>query len=77
LEINVDDKNRLVSIWLTKAEKTDENTRNSLKPLYEKYHAEKYKVGVFLSGNGDLIDKTSSLLLHNRYKEVKKRENVR
>ena len=67
LEINIDDDKRIVSVWLTKAEKADDNFRQSLKPFYQKYHNRKYKVAVYLSGEGDLLESTKALLLHNRY----------
>ena len=66
MEINVDDDKKLVSIWLTKSEKSDNNLRLSLKPLYQKYHRQKYKTAVYLSGEGSLLESTTALLLHNR-----------
>ncbi len=77
MEINVDDKNRLVSVWLSKAEKEDQSIKSQLQPLYDNYHSQKYKVGVFLSGGESLFELSKDLLLHNRYKEAKMRENVR
>lgn len=69
MEIHVDDKKRLVEIWLTKAERSDIAVLNSLKPVYQKFNAQKYKVGVFLSGDGDLFENTKNLLMINRYRD--------
>lgn len=40
--------------------------RERLKPLYQKYKAQKYLVAVFESGDRDLADATSDLLCYNR-----------
>lgn len=78
MEINVDEENRLVNIWLTKAEKEDSNTLELLKPFYEEYHMQKYNVGVFLSGKGNLFENSRDFLLHNRYQsKVKNDEKLR
>lgn len=69
LEIHVDEKNFLVQIWLTRAEKADVNLRNALIPIYARYKADKYKVAVFLSGEGPLLENTKHLLSINRYRD--------
>ena len=66
MEINVRDNERIVEIWLTNQEKTNEKIKKSLNPLFDKYKQMKYKVAVFQSGNRDLADCTAGLLLYNR-----------
>ena len=66
MELNIRDDERIVEIWLTNREKTNEKLRDSLKPVYDKYREMKYKVAVFQSGSRDLTDSTAGLLLHNR-----------
>ncbi len=66
MEINVNMEKKIVELWLTKTEKADEKFRESLKPLYKKYHDQKYTVAVFLSGKGDLFEGTRDLLIHNK-----------
>ena len=66
LEINVRDHCKIVEIWLSNSEKRDELLRERLKPLYQKYKAQKYLVAVFESGDRDLADATSDLLCYNR-----------
>lgn len=66
MEMQVDHKNKLVTIWLTNAEKHDENLRASLSPIYREYKTKHYLVAVFESGEGDLLEGTKNLLLHNR-----------
>lgn len=57
---------RIVEIWLSNAEKHDTDLRERLKPLYREYKAKNYLVVVFESGEQDLIEATSSLLIYNR-----------
>ena len=66
LEINVRDHCKIVEVWLSNSEKQDELLRERLKPLYQKYKAQKYLVAVFESGDRDLADATSDLLCYNR-----------
>ena len=64
IELNIHDKQKYVSIWLTKAECCDAELRENLKPLYDKYKKKKYRVVVFESGRGDLGLLTRDLLKH-------------
>jgi len=66
VEIRVMDSDKIVEIWLTNSEKNNLAIHSSLKPLYAAYRAKKYKVAVFQSGDGNLLENTSGLLLHNR-----------
>ena len=66
MEICVKDSAKIVEVWLSNTERSNTALRQSLKPLYEKYKQKKYKVAVFESGHGDLLDNTEGLLLHNR-----------
>ena len=66
MEICVKDSQRIVEIWLTNAEQGDASLRESFRPLFEAYKQRKYKVAIFQSGRGDLLDNTAGLLLHNR-----------
>lgn len=66
MEIIVMDDEKLVTIWLTRAEQEDTVLREQLKPLYAKYKAMKYMVAQFHSGTEDLYEGTKDLLLYNR-----------
>lgn len=66
MEINIRDNSKIVEVWLTNREKRDDLLRERLKPLYQKYSAEKYLVAVFESGARDLADAASDLLCYNR-----------
>lgn len=66
MEINVRDNGKIVEVWLTREEKKDDNLRERLKPLYQKYKAKKFLVAVFESGEQNLEELTGSLLGYNR-----------
>ena len=76
MEIVVDDNNKRVEIWLTRAEKNDMGLREALKPIFTKYKSMKYLVAVFSSGEQDLLTNTKNLLLHNRNLLAKTIENT-
>lgn len=65
IELNIHDKQKYVSVWLTKAESVDPALKESLKSLYSEYKQKKYRVVVFESGRGDLPTLTRDLLKHN------------
>lgn len=72
MQMNVDDKKKIVDIWLTKAEKHDAKLKESLKDIYKKYNEQKYLVAVFMSGEQDLYESTRDLLLYNRRRAAEK-----
>ena len=74
--MEVREQSRTVELWLTQEEKNDPAFREGLKPIYEKYRAQKYLVAVFLPGEGDLYQQTRDLLVYNRRKlaEIEVRE---
>ena len=67
LEFHVDNESYIVGIWLTNAEKKDDDLKKELQFVCDDYRNKKYKIAFFLSGNGNLLEYTQSLLLHNRY----------
>ena len=74
--MEVREQSRTVELWLTKEEKNDPVFREGLKPIYEKYGAQKYLVAEFLPGEEDLYQQTRDLLVYNRRKlaEIEVRE---
>lgn len=72
MQINVREDSRTVELWLTRAERDDPGLRESLKPLYQQYKAQKYLVAVFLSGEEELYPGTRDLLLYNRRKAAER-----
>ena len=66
MEINVLDDEKLVTIWLTRAEQSDAALQEQLKSVYAKCKAKKYMVTLFHSGTEDLYECTRDLLLYNR-----------
>lgn len=68
----VHDDMKLVEIWLTKAESEDEAVNRELEPLYAEYKKKKYRVVIFSSGKGDMLEFTKDLLKHNLELSVRK-----
>lgn len=75
MEMEVSEKDRIVYYWLTNEEKENTEFRQALKPQYGEWSRKGYKVCVFLSGRGNLVDLTKELLIHN--KQVIAKRNVR
>ena len=65
LQMMVQKEQRIVELWLTRAEKDDPAFQPALKPLFQQYKAQNYLVAVFLSGEADLYQQTRDLLLYN------------
>ena len=63
---------KLVEIWLTKAESDDDAFRRKLEPIFAEYKKKKYRVVVFSSGKGDMLELTKDLLKHNLELSVRK-----
>ena len=72
MRMTVNEESKIVGIWLTNAEKNDAELRESLKPLYKRYHDQKYLVAVYMSGEQDLYENTRDLLLYNRRRSAEK-----
>ena len=66
MEFKVQSGKKTVEIWLTNAEKDNEDLRDQLKLLYQKYKRQGYLVITFQSGNENLTDLTGALLTTNR-----------
>ena len=66
MEINIRDRDKLVEIWLTNAEKDDEDLQRRLRPLYQTCQKQGYLAAVFKSGNEGLTALTGTLLTSNR-----------
>ena len=66
MQVCVKDSMKIVEVWISNADKNDAKLSESLQDIYAEYGQKKYKVAVFESGRGDLLDSTIGLLLHNR-----------
>lgn len=66
MEMNVKNEQKMVYIWLTRAEKNDPQLQADLKDIYARYKKQKYLVAVFESGDGDLYQGTLDLLAYNK-----------
>ena len=64
--MEVHEQDKLVELWLTRAESRDPAFRDSLKPLCQQYKEQNYLVSMYLSGEAELYLQTRDLLLYNR-----------
>lgn len=62
MEMMIDHQHHLISIWLP----NDEKDVAILEPVFRKYRGSPYKVAVFRSGKGDLVNNTAGLLRVNK-----------
>ena len=76
LQIDVFDNQKIVAVWLTKAERNDERVREKLRELRADYKAKKYTVAEYQSGEGDLHTSIYELLRYNKLR-VAERETER
>lgn len=66
MKVEVNDRFRFASVWLTNEEKEDSQVREKLLPIIAEYKAKKYKFVIYESGSRDLLEQTQSLLSHNK-----------
>lgn len=66
MEVRVHEDMKLVEVWLTRQEQTDNAIREQLQRMYQDYKNRKYMVAQFHSGGGDLYAITRDLLIFNR-----------
>ena len=66
MEILTNDQFKCVSIWLTKAESSDEAVKAKLEQIFSEYRGTKWKVAVMYSGSEDLYDMVEGLVVHNK-----------
>lgn len=76
LQIDVFDNQKIVAVWLTKAERNDERVREKLRELRAEYKAKKYTVAEYQSGDGALHTSIYELLRYNKLR-VAERETER
>lgn len=72
MKIDPHDNSKLVEIWLTKEDQKDQALQAWLREQYRDYAKKKYTVVVFRSGNQDLAEETSALLLYNRRRSAER-----
>ena len=66
LQIDILDNQKIVAVWLTRAERDDESVMWRLRSLRSEYKAKKYTVPEYHSGSGDLHTSVLDLLTYNK-----------
>lgn len=72
LEINTHQESKLVDIWLSHEDQSSQDMQKRLQNIYRRCAEEKYTVAVFCSGQQDLTEETSALLLYNRRRSAER-----
>ena len=72
MEINFHKESKLVDVWLSKEDQTSQDVQERLRELYRRCAEKKYTVAVFCSGQQDLQEETSALLLYNRRRSAER-----
>ena len=72
MEINSHKESKLVDVWLSREDQTSQEVQDCLRDLYRRCKEEKYTVAVFYSGQKDLAEETSALLLYNRRRSAER-----
>ncbi len=62
----INENSKIIFYWLTQKERNDDNLQQDLNKKYDEHKSKGYKVCTFVSGDGNLLDNTKNLLLHNR-----------
>lgn len=66
MKVQINDREKMVTIWLTHQDQEDADIQETIQKISKEYKSKKYLVGVFLSGQEDLLEQTSGLLCHNQ-----------
>lgn len=72
MEINPHQERKLVEIWLSHEDQASQEVQTRLREVYRRCAEEKYTVAVFCSGQQDLAEETSALLLYNRRRSAER-----
>ena len=66
MQIQVHEGKKIVCVWLTKDESSDDTTPAQIKKVIAQFRPKKYLVVIFRSGTQELTESTRELLRYNR-----------
>lgn len=72
MEINPHKESKMVEVWLSREDQASQDVQERLREVYRRCAEEKYTVAVFCSGQQDLAEETSALLLYNRRRSAER-----
>lgn len=72
MEISPHEESKLVEVWLSREDQASQKVQEHLREVYRRCAEEKYTVAVFCSGQQDLAEETSALLLYNRRRSAER-----
>lgn len=56
MQVEINDQEKTLFIWMTSKEREDPDTHQQLRPLFQEYKKQKYIVATFESGKQDLYE---------------------
>ena len=65
MQIDINDKDKIVALWFTNKENPQINLPRNIKEMMEIYKQKKYKVCMYQSGNDDIKTNLLNLILNN------------
>ena len=65
LRIDVNEKNKILALWLTNQESINQNLPKDIENEIEKYKEQKYRICIYQSGNEDIKNNLLNLILNN------------
>lgn len=72
MEIYYNTRKCLIEIWVSNSEKNNPELLESLKPKFKEWKSKKLLPIVYYSGECNLSDKTSELLVYNRKRSAER-----
>lgn len=70
--LEISEKDRIAYYWLTREDIENSQLQETLNTEYKDWKSKGYKVCTFVSGNGNLVELTKKLLIHNKLILAKK-----
>lgn len=67
MKININEKNKIVALWLNNQENLQTNLPENIEKIIEEYKKKKYRICIYQSGNDDVKTNFLQLILNNAY----------
>lgn len=67
MKVNINEKNKIVALWLNNQENWQTNLPENIERIIEEYKQKKYRICIYQSGNDDVKTNFLQLILNNAY----------
>lgn len=65
MKINVNEKDKVLALWVTNQENPSQDLPKNIEKEIEKYREKKYRICIYQSGNEDIKTNLLNLILNN------------